>query len=363
MGHDWLKKAMRVSALVVFFLFFLGGCTGTQDSERWAYQSRTSNQGTDISVQIDFLEDRLKTRPKSFLMMAELAGAYLQRGKSRRDESDLARAKDWVEKSLAEYPNGAAYLVRADLLQMSHSFDEALEAIGRVRELDPANESAPIVETKIFLAKGDSDKAAQAMAKVPDSPLPGIIFLRGQVLESRGDIDGARKHYHAAIGSERVSGSASESARMRGVLARLELNAGNLDEAESLLEAAHSIPTDQPLTEVLRAKVMAKKGQQKKAAELLRAAYEHYRDATFLVRLGEIQLEAGEAKNAKSTFETAAKLMRQDSLGHERDLALALYYSDADANAQEVEDLMKAELARRADDETLRINKIVSKAP
>ena len=356
------RKARRAAALLVFFLFLLGGCKSGQGSKDWSYKPNPANKGADISVQIDFLEKRLETRPDSFLEMAELASSYLSRGKTRRSATDLEKSQEWAEKSLENFPNSAAYLVKADYLQLHHRFDEALAVIEKVLEKEPGNQSALILATRIYLAQGKPEAASQQLSGIPDSPLPGLLFLRGEVLEAQGDLKGARGAYQAALDTESTSGSPSESARMRGVWARLELEQGNLETAQALLEAAHAIPVEQPLTEVLRARLMAEEKNYKEASELLRSAFEHYRDPLFLVRLGEVQWESGEKDKARETFATAAQLLKADSLGHERDLALALFYSDPEANAQKIKELMTAELERREDEETLRIEATVSSA-
>ena len=356
------RKARGATALLVFFLLLLGGCRSADGGKDWTYKPNPANKGADISVQIDFLEKRLQTRPDSFLEMAELAGCYFSRGKTRRSTTDLEKSQEWAEKSLEKFPNSAAYLVKADYLQLHHRFDEALAVLEKVLEQEPGNPSALILATRISLAQGNPEAASRRLSQVPDDPLPGLIFLRGEVLEAQGDLKGARSAYQAALDSETVSGTPSESARMRGVWARLELEEGNLEKAQALLEAAHAIPVEQPLTEVLRARLMVANKDFKGASQLLRAAFEHYRDPLFLVRLGEVQWESGEKDKAKDTFATAAQLLKADSLGHERDLALALFYVDAKVHAQEIEELMTAELKRREDKETRRIEAIVSSA-
>ena len=142
-------------------------------------------------------------------------------------------------------------------------------------------------------------------------------------------------------------------------MARLEIREGNWERAEALLEAAHRIPVEQPLTEVLRAQVLAHKKDYREAEQLLRAAYESYQDPTFLLRLGEVEALNGKEEAAKKTLTTAAELLKRDNLGHERDLALALYYLDAEKNAEEIKRLMTIELVRRQDFETLRIQSLI----
>ena len=86
------------------------------------------------------------------------------------------------------------------------------------------------------------------------------ISARIAALESALDLS----LMHRDAGSVRLTEKGSELL----LLTRDILRAG-----EALLEAAHSIPVEQPLTEVLRAKVMRAKGNTQEADELLRAAF------------------------------------------------------------------------------------------
>jgi tetratricopeptide (TPR) repeat protein len=356
------RKARHTWCALAFFvgLFLVVGCQASGvSSERWDYKSASSSEAPDISVRIEFLEDRLVKRPKAFLEMAELAGLYLQRGKARRTPSDVEKSQEWVEKSLSEFDNTAAKLVRADYLQMHHRFAEAAEILQETLQSQPLDVPARVALIKILLAQGKTDEAKLELARLPESPLSSLVFLQGQVAEASGDIDGARSLYQAAIRGESSTGSKGESARMRAVLARLEMTAGNLEEAEALLESAHSIPVEQPLTEILRAELRAGRGEFVESAALLRSGYEQYRDPTFLVRLGEVEERSGKTEAAQKTLATAVQLLRNDSFGHERDLALALHHLDPQKNIEEIQALMKAELDRRRDPETLRIKDLV----
>lgn len=271
----------------------------------------------------------------------------------------MLKSDELVERSLEEFPNPNALMVKADLFQTRHKFDEALEVLQEIREQRATNLEAVALEIKIRIAQGQADKAKGLLDQVPDSPLSSIVFLRGQVAEVSGDTSEARRLYESSIQRETDGASPGQAAQRRGVLARLEISEGNWARAQALLEAAHSIPVEQPLTETLRAEVLSHQGNYREAEQLLRASFEHYRDPVFLLRLGEVEQLAGKQKAARQTFETAAQLLKNDNLGHERDLALVLFYLDPEANAAEIKALMERELRRRQDAETLRVRDLV----
>lgn len=360
MGPESQNKARRASVLLAFFVFLSVGCQGPKDAnEKWIYSPNQANAGPSLSDNIDFLEERLKLREKAFLEQAELAGLYLQRARATRSARDLELAERWYERSLKEFESASALLVKAEFLQMEHNFQEALSLLNKVLAMEPGNVKAQVLAIRVELAKGDVASAKSRLDKLPDQPLSSMKFLRAQVAEAEGDVTSARALYEEAIRREADSGSMSESARMRDLLARLEISQGRLDEARALLESARSIPVEQPLTELLSSEIHRQKGQLKEAAALLRLAYEKFADPTFLIRLGEVQRELGEQEAAKKTFETAAQVLKSDPFGHERDLALALFYLDPGSNSEEIDRLMQLELKRRKDPETLRIAEMV----
>ena len=356
------KKAGRTWFLLAFFLVICSfGCSPQKKQPQdWTLKTRsTATASPDLTVQINFLEQRLETRTRAFLDMAELAELYLQRGRLRRSLGDFEQSQIWADRSLTEFENNRALLVRADHLQMGHQFKKSLEIVDRVLEADIGNLKATVMGIRIKLSQGDGPSAQKRLKKLPETPLSSLLFLRGQVAESNGDRDKARKLYQHSIRTESDGTSKSESVRRRAILARFEIEQGNWDEANSLLDAASVVSVSQPLAEVLRSKTLAQKGQYSNAAALLRANFELYRDVTFLVRLGEVELQSGLKDQAKQTFTTAIQLLRSDSLGHERDLALSLYFVDPKANAAEIGELMTKELERRRDPETLRVQTII----
>ena len=195
------RKARRTWGALVFFVLLLAGCH--QAENPWHYQARKANAAPKLNDKIDFLEERLQSRPRAFLEMAELAGLYLQRGKSRRDQSDVDKAQEWVERSLEEFENAPALLVRADALQMEHHFTEALEVLQKALALDPGNLAARLLEVRVRLARGDVAGARESFQKLPESPLSSFRFLEARLEEESGHLVEARKLYEASLRGER----------------------------------------------------------------------------------------------------------------------------------------------------------------
>ena len=301
------------------------------------------------------MEKRLKQRPKAFLDQAELAGLYLQKGKLRQRSTEIEQAKKWADSSLAEFPNEPAQMVKADLLQMEHHFDESLEILNGILEKKPHSLETRVMATRALLAQGKQQEAEAMVAPIDKQPYFAVLFLRGQVAESFGDIEGARGFYKAALSREKEAGSPAESARLRAVWARLEINSEELMVADQLLESAKAIPVDVPLVDLERAKLAARRKEYKRAAEIARHGFALYQDPQFLIVLAEIQSAQGLSAESKESYTAAAEMIRRDPFGHERDLALALFRLDPEANREQIFELMQRELARRQDPATLKV--------
>lgn len=364
------KGARRASIarLALFCVFFLlAGCSNRAiaSADPFAYEVSTgvrkpAEGGSELDARIDFLEERMKQRPDAFLEEAELAGLYLQKGKLRQQTRQLDKAREWAQKSLSVFPNNSARVVLADLLQMEHKFDESLRVLGEILAEEPSAQEARALAVRALLAQGKTDQAQQVLdAAKGDMGFAGT-FMEGQILEAKGDLDGAAAKYKAAMGQERLISSPSESARLRGVWGRMELGRGDLDLAGKLLAAAKSIPVDIPLVEFERAKLEIARQQPKQAAEILRAGFALYQDPLFLMELAGIQEAQGQKDEAAKSYQAAADMIKNHPYGHERDRALALLRMDAQANREEVLQLMGKELARRRDPVTMKAWKEVS---
>lgn len=313
-----------------------------------------------MDARIAFLEERMKQRPDAFLEEAELAGLYLQKGKLRQQTQQLEKAREWANRSLKVYPNNGARVVLADLLQMEHKFEESLAILGEILAQEAASQEARVLAIRALLAQGKPEQAQEVLDAASGQSGFALTFLEGQILEAKGDLDGAAARYQAALSQERMVASPSESARLRGVWGRMELARGNLDLAGRLLAAAKAIPVELPLVELQRAKLEVARQQPKRAAEILRQGFALYQDPLFLLELGGIQETQGQPDEARKSFQAAADLIKGHPYGHERDRALALLRLDAQANRDEILQLMAAELDRRRDPATLEVWKQVT---
>ena len=363
MSKSRVKKGL-VGLIALFSLSTLWGCQPSgspagPSAKAYSYQSAPANQGPKLSDVIEFKEERLKTRPKSFLEQAELASLYLQRFKALKQGPDLEKARFWLEKSLGEIENASALLAKADLLQMEHHFVKCHEVLDRVLKMEPGKLSAIVMKVRVYLAQGLVEEANTLLSSVREQPLFSLLFLRGMVAEDMGDLEQARRYYSEALAREKELGSPAESARLRAVWARMELREKELGQARALIDSALTIPKKLPTVALIQAELLRQEERSSEASKVLREGFALYQDPVFLIRIGEIERESGNDEGAKESFLAAERLVREDSFGHERDLALVLFYLDPKTHAEEISKLLERELGRRKDRETLRVKSLI----
>lgn len=350
-----------VAALLIFFVSCCSGCAEKSQANRYAYVANSANSGAPVDAHIDFLEERLQTRPQAWMEQAELASYYLERAREGGPAEDFEKARQWAEASMNAFPSAAGRLVTADILQTEHKFPESLELLDNVLTEEPENLTARMLAIKVLLAQGKAEEAAQHAQLLPEQPLMGLAFARGRVEEARGNVSEARSLYASAMSLEQQSGSPRDSAMLRAVWARLEMENGNLEAAHSLQESAKGISVGLPILELVRGELARRQERFQEAARIYRDGFALYHDPLFLLRLAEIQNMEGDEKRSKETLESAVEIMGKNAFGHERDLAEALLQLDAEGNAENIRALMRKELERRQDKETLRIKRAVEK--
>ncbi len=347
-------------------LALLVSCAQRPKSDLLAYRAPpaevTIGAKSELDARIEFLEQRLEGRPKAFLDQAELAGLYLQKGKLRQRSRELELAKQWAEASMEQFPNNPARLVKADLLQMEHKFDDSLKLLGRVLVESPGDMAARALAVRVLLAQGKNQQAREVLDPVKDQPFFAFSFLQGQIFEAEGQLDEAVSMYQKSLRREREAGSASESARLRAVWARLEIQRGDLKLAKRLLASAKAIPVDLPLVEMERAKLAMASDQPQEAAKILRAAYALYQDPTFLLQLALLQKSRGQIEESAQTLKAAIASLENHPYGHEKDLAKAYLELDPQAHRNKILSLMASEFKRRRDRPTMETWTEVEKA-
>jgi osmotically inducible protein OsmC len=160
-----------VLALAALAAAYLGaGRSAAVPPEAWSAPDVTSTAGA-----IEFFERRLGEDPGNALLMANLAGRYMQRFQLAADVADVARAEDLARDLVARDPDPAAARARlASVLLARHAFAEALAEAEVAVANAPLAAGAWAVLFDAAFASGRYERAADALARLE----PGSVTRR-----------------------------------------------------------------------------------------------------------------------------------------------------------------------------------------
>ena len=161
----------HVAGAVVFGTLALGGTVArSMDAPRPAVETVDARRIREADI--EFYRRRTARDTLSARDFAELAGLYLQRGRTTASGEDLLRAEAHARRSLRLRAgrNGAALGTLASALLAQHRFPEALEAARRLAADDPASVGARGLLGEIELELGDYGAATRTLG--------GLALLR-----------------------------------------------------------------------------------------------------------------------------------------------------------------------------------------
>jgi tetratricopeptide (TPR) repeat protein len=191
-------------------------------------------------------ERRAERNPASGLLAARYAAALLGRARATGDAAMLERAGSEAARSLALLPeNDGATLVLAELAESRHDFEKAIALAEGILRRRPRDPGALAILVTANAGRGESGPALEAArALVAFLPTSGALTLRAIAREASGDAEGAMADLRAAIAKEDV-GETTQSAWMRTLLGRLQLQRGRAREAKALfLESLRIRPAE-----------------------------------------------------------------------------------------------------------------------
>ncbi|KAA3655500.1 MAG: PEP-CTERM system TPR-repeat protein PrsT [Proteobacteria bacterium] len=154
-----------------------------------------------------------------------LAGqAYLQAG-------DFERSASYFSKQVDKQPDDARARTRLGITRLAAGdVDGGLKELGEASDLDTTEGYADFARVTALLRERKFDEALKAQAvlekKMPDNAL--AQNLRGGILLGKGDLDGARKAFEAALKIQADFLPAATN------LARIEFRAGKVDAARAI---------------------------------------------------------------------------------------------------------------------------------
>jgi tetratricopeptide (TPR) repeat protein len=125
--------------------------------------------------------------------MTQLVAAYVRNG-------EMDRASNFIDETLAADPeNRAALLLRAEVALLQGDQDAAESALGRMIETSPESYQGHLAMARLALLRNRPEQAEDALRvgiEAAEDPT-SIRLLLAQVLEQRGDVNGAIEQYEA----------------------------------------------------------------------------------------------------------------------------------------------------------------------
>jgi tetratricopeptide (TPR) repeat protein len=330
----------------------------------WAsLESRAKTRTTAFEQEIAFYLERIRRNPSDGLDRAALAGLYLKRARVSGEATWYLLAANSAQRSLQALPflNSDALLVLAEVAVANHDFTEALGLLEQIERITPRSASVLSLQTTIFLARGDIEKAVLTTRELQRGiPTAASLVQLGLLHEASG-LD-AQADYMAALELEEADDLVG-SARIRTFLARWYLRRGKLNLAKDLLLEAGRIVPNEPHAMLLLAETELQMGQ----LDLAQAKYQilEQRSQKTLTVFNHSALR-GMARVGRlrgqddSTLETQAKdslrlELKSGALGHARELAVLLLESGQGSDLPEALQLAQQEAKLRTDSETLHV--------
>ncbi|MBC7691970.1 MAG: hypothetical protein H7222_09380 [Methylotenera sp.] len=307
-------------------------------------------------------EERLRTDPKGYLVMASLAELYVQQAKLNGDQELFDRAQKLAEKSLAEMKvyNDGAKLVRADIAQARHQFKKAIQLAEEVlndphaRSAKKQNALSIIVTAQ--LALGDPGEAlVQVNRLLLESPSISDYTLKALVLMALGRDAEAHSTLRSALALEQV-GDPQESTRLRAFWARLFMRHSRYDDANLLLQEALRISPGDSFALGLMGDTELSGGHPVQAERFYQEAFHSSKQTVHLLGIARAKELRGDSSGAREIREQIEKILRRElsnsSYGHRTELARLLLERGHPEDLSETVTLMRRELTLRHNPET-----------
>jgi Tfp pilus assembly protein PilF len=215
------------------------------------------------------LRDAARYRPRSTGSVAEQVRADVAAARREREPRYLGRAEAQLDRALRATPDDPTlHLLKAQLLQHRHAFDEARGWLDRVLQHQPRDRQARLIRAQIALVQGEFAKARPDCAFVMalGETMAGSVCL-AQVLAGQGDLPAAQRLTAQAVTSSAEPGAMRAWAL--GVSADLASRAGALADARTALDAAVDADADDELVRLARVDLAVADGDVGRASALL----------------------------------------------------------------------------------------------
>lgn len=187
---------------------------------------------------IERLEQRIKQKPKDFLLRTMLGQLHVRRAQETGNLDAYKRAKAAFEAALAAFPDYVPAMGELAGVQMSlHRFSEARELARKTLAKDRASSAGVAALGDAELALGNFEAAAKAFDQLPDGP--DVWARRAELARIRGDNEEAIRLLPRAADAAEKRGEAPENLCWYRVRAgETFFQVGKFEEADQQYRAA-----------------------------------------------------------------------------------------------------------------------------
>ena len=282
--------------------------------------------GASAEARITTLQRAVREAPRNVDAATALAQAYLQRVRETGDPSFYARADGVLARARRLSPSDPAVLTTAGTLALArHDFRGARSLGEAARHAAPESTLPDAVLVDAYVELGRYDDAARTLQRMVDVKPTLAAYARVSYLrELLGDQPGAVRAMRLAVAAG--SGAAENVAYVQTLLGDLELRRGRSDAAaRAYREALAVFPSHLPAQAGL-ARVDAAAGRLRPAIARLQRVVDRLPLPEYVTALGETQLAAGRAAEARRTLAlVGAEERLLQAAGVNTDIDLALF--------------------------------------
>ena len=285
------------------------------------------------SVSTDRLVSRLQTRlrehPDDWEAYSQLGMAYLQKSRETGDPTYYQKAEVALKEALSRQPEDYAAISGMGALALArHQFSAALDWAERARQINPARPYAYGVIADAQIELGRYEEAIQTLQTMADIRPDMSSYSRiSYVRELYGDLDGATEMMQMAVDSGVPNSESTAWARTQ--LGHLYFNRGRLEQAETeYLRTLEGFPGYVYALAGL-GRVRAAQGRIEEAISMIAEASEATPLPEFIILLGDVYQDSGEAEAAREQHELLGVIRKlYQANGVDMDLEIALFNAD-----------------------------------
>jgi pentatricopeptide repeat protein len=296
-------KRLAIAGLFFSSLWMFFACAGPEpDSPPRGYARKLTYYGAIIDK-----------HPDHYPAHASIAAAYLEKARSTNDPADLAKAREYVRRSIEIQPNYQAFKVYATIEGFAHHFKESIDwaqkAASSAADIGPDPETASILVDG-YLGLGETEEAKKVVENIQDEGFY-TSAAKGHYFKAIGENEKAAEEFQNAARFALMQNAADAQSWAEVMAAGVWIDAREPDRALPFIEKAEQIVPGSKAAEIHRAEYLVAKGKPEEAIDVYGSILKKAEDGEIHRRMFFLLKNLGREKEAGSHFEKAEKLFQR----------------------------------------------------